>query len=46
MFDKREIISTQKFDAFFKTCIVLPAGDLVTSRQHQRCFMPQAVNTV
>jgi len=25
---------------------MLPAGDMVTSRQHRRCFIPQAVNTV
>jgi len=25
---------------------MLPAGDQVTSRQHRRCIIPQAVNTV
>jgi len=28
------------------TMSLLPAGDLVTSRQHRPCIIPQTVNTV
>jgi len=37
------------YSLWYKAPTMLPAGDrfiLVTSRQHRRCFIPQAVNTV
>jgi len=30
----------------WRFCPSSGVGDLVTSRQHRRCFIPQAVNTV